>query len=689
MSPVARTLEHLERTAQRGAAARKAAWPALAIVLLNALFVYRLFTIEYSRYMASIEGAYLAIARWMMAHPADLWWYPLWYGGIPFQNTYPPLLHEIVAAVATITQRSPALAYHAVTAMFYALAPAALYWLVLRLSGSRAASVIAALFYSLLAPSAFLMATVRHDMGSLLHDRRLQVLMLYGEGPHLAALALVPVAIVLLDAALESRTALRWSAAASAIAAVALTNWIGSFALALGALALLLTRTRRMPSDWRLWAHAAVLAGMAYALAVAWIPPSTIATIHNNAPRVGGIPQSALRHDALDIAGLIALAVLVKIVAALLRARPALQFFLIFSVLTATLGLISEWLHYDLIPQALRYHLEMDLALCGLAGIVAARILAALRPRRAVYVIALACIAVLATFQARHTFRYARTVIGQPIDITQTIEYREAHWLGRYLYGRRVFVPGTISFWLNAFSDNPQIAGGFDNGMSNPTIPAVTYFLLSGDGTNDPEYTRMWLEAYGIQAVGVEGPRTREYYRPLQKIARFDDYRVLWQEGDDSIRAVPLHSASLAHVIGAGDAPARRPVNGVDVAPLRPYVAALRNAAFSRASFNWTSQHSAVIHTVMRPGQELSVQVAWDRGWHASANGAPRPVRSDGIGQIVVDTACNGPCEVTLDYDGGYEMLAAMGVSILASLLLTLWCIAPGVLRVMRKLRSK
>ena len=46
---------------------------------------------------------------------------PLWYGGIPFPDSYPPLLHVTVAAVSALAHISAGLAYHAVTAVLYSL----------------------------------------------------------------------------------------------------------------------------------------------------------------------------------------------------------------------------------------------------------------------------------------------------------------------------------------------------------------------------------------------------------------------------------------------------------------------------------------------------------------------------------------------------------------------------------------
>src|SRR2546421_5209824 len=114
----------------------KATWKAagfpLALLALNVYFTKELFTLEYTQYMGSIEAAFISISRYMLENWRDLTWFPLWYGGIPFQNTYPPLLHAIVAVTAGVFRISPALAHHAVTACKCCRGPFVLYFPAVR-----------------------------------------------------------------------------------------------------------------------------------------------------------------------------------------------------------------------------------------------------------------------------------------------------------------------------------------------------------------------------------------------------------------------------------------------------------------------------------------------------------------------------------------------------------------------------
>src|ERR1700753_2292262 len=118
--------------------------------------------------MGSIEGAFVGLARYIRDHLPHLTWMPLWYGGIPFPDSYPPLLHTTVAAISGAGHISAALAYHAVTAVFYSLGPVALYWALRRMETARWAAWIAAAGYSLFSPTLWLVPTFRHGIGGWL-----------------------------------------------------------------------------------------------------------------------------------------------------------------------------------------------------------------------------------------------------------------------------------------------------------------------------------------------------------------------------------------------------------------------------------------------------------------------------------------------------------------------------------------
>jgi hypothetical protein len=620
----------------------------LALLLLNLYICRELFVTEYTRHLGSIEAAYISISRYLMDNWRDLTWFPLWYTGVPFQNTYPPLLHVVVAAAAQLLRISPALAHHAVAGALYCLGPVTLFWMAYRVSGARAASWAAGLLFSILSPAGFLIYGVRKDMDGLFHARRFQTLVQYGEGPHIASLTLLPLAILALHWALRRRRVLPAYLAAAALAAVVLANLIGGAALLLAALAYLLSGLAE--KGWRAWRDGALIAVLAYLLAGPWIPPTTLLAIRTNAQKIGGEFPMGPRQLFYGLLLLAAAFVLAR-----LPLSSFLRFCVLFSFLTGGVALSAEWYGFFLLPQPHRYHLEMEMGLCLTLAFGARPLFHRLGRHAAMVLLGVALIA--AAWQTRTYRRYARGLI-QPLDITTTIEYRTARWLGQAFSGRRVMAPGTISFWLNTFTDLPQLGGGFEQGIINSMNRHVIYGLYANQrAERGGEYGVLWLKAYGVHAVVMGGRRSREYYKPIRDPDKFRGLLPeLWREGDDAIFGVPHRTSSLARVVPRAALVSRKLAHALDAEPLRPYVAALEDPTLPEASFQWLNRHRAAIRADLPPGHVVSIQISYHPGWRARVNGRETPLQRDNLDLMVLDPGWDGPMTIDLEYDGGREM---------------------------------
>jgi hypothetical protein len=647
--------------------AKRAASAACAALLfaVSAVICRHLFFTDYLSQMGAGDGPWIAMARFIMRHYRDLSWWPIWFTGMPFQNVYGPVLHVVVAALAALLNRSPAWTLHTLGALLYCLGPVALWWAAERLSGSRVWALAAALLFAVTSPAALLIPSIRTDVGGMFHLRRLYDMVVYGEYPHVAALTMMPVALAVFDRMLRDKRPFWIVPSAVLLAGFAATSVTGSVGFALVALAWLVA----LPAAE--WAGAlrrlGAAACLAYGLALPWLPPSTIRLIALNSQWGTGRPTPFTARHILYFA-LIALAAAgLRWALARLGAPELLRFALLLIFLSGVIMLADLGAGAAILPQPYRFQLEFEMGCSIAGGFLWLKTAGRLRPRVQV-ALGGALVLALAAHNAGHAGRYI-----QPIDIRTTVEYQAAQWFDRNMAGRRIFAPGSVSFWMNVFTDTPQLGGCCDQGVPSWEERVALYSIYTGQnmGAREGPVSLLWLQAFGVAAVEVTGPDGREFYKPYRNPHKFDGLLpVLWRNGGDVIYQVPQLSGSLAHVMREFQvvSVAGRPKDGLDVGPLEKYVAALNDAQFPLAGFRWIRHNQARIVTDAAEDEVISVQVSYDRGWRARANGAAIPVTSDGLGLMVLHPHCSGPCTIDLEYDGGTEMRLARMCRILAAM---------------------
>ncbi len=652
----------------RGLAARAVgsdAFAAITLLALNMWICWRLFWVEYTQNFNSGEGYVIAIARYISRHWGNFSWWPLWHCGMPYQDTYVPLLHLTGAAFSTVAGISAARAYHILTGLAYSLGAATLFLMALRLGATRLAAFLSALAYSLFSPSA-LFPEILADLGSPFAGRRLQVLTYYGEGAHIAALALLPIAILALERAVDTRTGRSFALAALAMAAVFLTNVPGSMALALAVFCWICAQPAgRRGASWRIAASAAALA---YGLACFGDPPSSLRAVFKNVgPMHAGFSQG-LRHAPYLLPLLLAAVAVAGYLASRSPMPLFVRFGLLYFALTFLLVLTARKPGFELLPQASRLQLELELGASLLLGWAAWLLYRWRRTRCAV----VAFIVAASVFQIQHYRRYARMEVA-PADLNTRSEYTTARWLDAHMDGQRVFTMGSTAFWLNAFTDMPQVAGCCDQNQAITAIPVTAYLVTNGLKPGETPRGIMWLQALGAHAMVVNGPDSTDAYKDFHAPERFEGLLpVLHREHGDTIYAIPQRGESLSHIVRPEEvvAGAAAIPGSADDAAAR-YVAAIEDPARPIAQCDWNGS-SAHIRAHLGMGDLVSVQAAYFDGWKAFVHGRPRSVSADGLGFILVHPECEGDCEIDLRWTGPGDLWPAAFVS-LAALSLTVW----------------
>src|ERR1039457_1935173 len=380
-----------------------------ALLAINAFFVKKLFFVEFTTNMQTNAGSFMAITRFILRYWPHLDWFPWWFNGQPFENSYTPMLHLSDAAFAWITGSSPAHAYNFVTAFFYVTGPVFLFLFAWRISLFLETSFIAALLFSLFSPAA-LFPSIGADLGGLWNPWRHRVLVYWGEGPHNVVLSFLPLVLLIVYLAVKRRTYLWYAAAAVAMAFLVLVNAFGAIDLAVGCACLLLALKAREI------ARPAVLLCAIGIVTYLWISPfltpTLIHTISENSQFVGGDFRSA-KLLPWKLVILVGLAGLVFVT------RKMRDYFTRFTFLFAFVFLAIPALYFlanrAALPQPSRYTLEMEMG-------VALAVAFSLRPlvrrwKPPCKVIAATLMLALSVHQIVSYRRYAKTVI-QKIDVT-------------------------------------------------------------------------------------------------------------------------------------------------------------------------------------------------------------------------------------------------------------------------------
>jgi uncharacterized membrane protein YkgB len=633
---------------------------ASALLVVNLIICHRLLRLEYLDRFSSIEGAFISLSSYIKDHWNLFGWFPLWYGGMPLSMTYQPGLPYAVAAVAAAAHISPATAYHTLIATTYSLGAVTFYMMALVLIQSRAAALYGALFYSLFSPSLLFFNTIRTDAGGFWNPRRLQALVVYGEGPNVTGLSLLMLSVGLLHIACVRRTSRSYLMAAVGMAAVVATSWPSTVALAMACASYIISYDLEdIPRALLSVGKAGIIS---IGLAAPFALPTTVrATLLNtnamaDAPTIGNARWVAA---VILLTAALALRFLIR----KCGGSFALRFSATLSILLGGLVGCATWFGVRILPQPVRFHLAFEIGFVLTLTALLARCVR--RWTAAAKFIAIA-FPLFIIWQFVNYRSFARAHI-RAASIRTAVEYESARWFADNMPNERVAVPGTVSFWMNVFTSNPQLAGCCEQSIINPENRIAAYIVSAGY-LNDEQTARLstlWLKAYAVHAIELGGPTSREFYKAFKFPYRFKGgFSQLWHSGEDAIYAVPHRPIGLARVVRQSDLVSRAPVNGLDVSDLNRFVTALDDPLLPTLSVAWHGPDRASITGTVANDQIIELAINYHPWWRAW-NGTHRvQTRADGLGFIVIEPECSGPCHIELEWAPGMEASAAAATAI-------------------------
>ena len=411
----------------------------------------------------------------------------------------------------------------------------------------------------------------------------------------------------------------------------------------------------------------------AYLLVMAFVPPSVLRAIAESTA-AGDEARWTLGSLTALAAALLGFTIL-RYALRRTHASERVSFFAYFACLAGSVPLAAAYLHRRLMPQPVRYKFELEL---GLALVLAfagrallARVPAPIRRAAILLLLAVAAEQIVAYRKLEKSYLF-------PQDVKPTVEYRASTWAASHLHDVRVFFPGSVAQWANAFTNVPQLTGGSFSIATNQSQQnaAAAIVFEAGDLDGHAQLSLTWLKAYGIGAIAVAAPGSAEYWKAFAHPAKFDSLPALWSESGVTIRGVPARSASLTHVVPESAISRHSPQTPEDAAEAARYVTALEDPSIPEATLNWQTRERIVIHAIFAPGQVLSIQEGYSPGWRATVAGRHPAILKDGLGLMWLNPECKGACEITLEYNGGPEWWLCHALSALALASLATWTFA-------------
>lgn len=606
----------------------------ILIAYLNFAIIRYWFSGEFNQNLSSIEISYIQMAKfWSEGGIAGPGWQPLWYLGYPWHVFYTPLLPFLELLANKTLVWSFAHAYRVITASAYILSPVTLFFFVWQISKSKSGALVASFFYSFV-PSTigFLFAGVREDVFTAhAEPRRFAILVRWGEGPHILGLVFLPLFGVFASRYFERRGLRNLFLSAFFLAIVALTNAVALWGTILLYLALFLSElTKKSAEPIALIKNSVSVGLLCFGLIGFWYNLPFISTFFREG---GGAFTNWL--SLVPWRAIILLLVcfgLFLVVKKLFGRFSGINFAIFWFLMLFGIVYVyytSGELRLEFAPQALRLTTEVDMALSVLAGVVISNIfllLAAVKSKirfagypAAAAVFAVPVVVILVWYRslgdmAPFAKPLNQTKVG---DITNTAEYRVAERLKKETAGtnQRVLAPGNYGFWLNWFSDVPQLRGALYQSSTHFWPDHIYWQLTNG---SDPEIALAWLKIANIGKVVYTTDGSQEIYKDYKVgQAKFEAIlKPIEQEKGDVYYDVPLAVDSLAKIVQKDSILAiAKPKNAIDSEPVFAYVAELERFAQKKASLTTVNGGHLKISGELLPGQAILVQSTYDGGW--------------------------------------------------------------------------
>ena len=655
------------------------------LMLLQGILVYPLFQSGYSRFIENIESAHIANATYILQHWGENW-NNQWYFGFPTHLTYPPIIPYLIALVSYISNLEVAHVYRIVTAVFIILTPLSIYLLSFYLTRRKTTAFLSSLLYIILPSVAYLFIPqiIGNTELSGYAPFRYTVFAQYGEGPHLASLFFIPLAIMYFIKSYRQPDVKNYIWAAVFIALTMLTNLFGGFALLMLLFLVVTGKLFIYVFDFS-FIRLIIIGLLAYGLTAFAYDFGFIGSIMES----GYIhPENSIHLPPFLI---IFVAIIFGILPAALLVRGALMgqeskfktyFLLTWFLLFLTIPVVYYHFGYSLVPQPNRYLPELQMGFVILLAIVITRLFDHYQITDSKTNIIKKTAVIFAVFALIYyissSYLTKPYYLIQPSEMNYTNDYKIAVWLDQNIdrtTGERAYLTGTPAFWLTAFNDVPEIRGGADNAQPNPWWADIAYQINKGD---DAEITTDWLQLMNVKYILVNYPESGTHYVDYENTGRFEKYELAAEFADGGFKMfkVPESSLSLLSIVNTQDKNYSIQITDKkDTASIKKFAEMVRQADVNDVHYQIVSpSHYEIGADNLDINDRLIFKMNYDPRWRAvDQNGHVLTIEKVGPNFMMINPDASGSIHISLSAGRTWTEYLGLAITIMTMIIGGMW----------------
>lgn len=629
-------------------------WLIAGLLLLNGILAWPMLQDGFTRFIESIEGAHLVNAAWILENGGE--WNNLWYFGFPAHLTYPPLLPNLIALIADNFDLTVSHAYRITVGVLIWLIPLGIYLFTRELTKRKTIAVLASLMFIVMPNIAYFIIpevqTTPAAMGWIPYHW--VVLAQYGEGPHLSAILFMLLAATFFLRSLDCRSKINVVATATFLALTMLTNLFAGFALILILVILQLGRMFVYVFDLN-WRRMGLIGLLAYGITAFAFDYTFIKSI-----LLSGYvhPENTMNWPPFLVVFFVLLFLIAPItllvyhqVAGKDKYYPILTM-IMWTGLFLLVAVVYYYFDFNLVTQPNRYLHEAQIGAVILVAMGMTYLIDNAQntfEEEERFTKHLLLTLGIFTFILAPSYNYLKNPhwIIQPQSMDHTYEKQMAERLHEIVdiqREERVYLTGTPAFWLNVFSDVPQIRGGADNAQPAPVWADASYLINKSDNEN---LTKAWLNLLNVKYILVNYPESGTYYVDYENFDRFTNWTVVeeFAEGGFKLYKVPDGNLSVFTVVKTEELDELTPLD--DPAKVLKLAELFNRSDNSRLGYEKLSNgHYQLIASDIEPNESIVFKMNYDERWQASMNDNHFEIRTVGPNFMAINPKSGEEMEV-------------------------------------------